>query len=230
MESSCLSTKQSSWKCGRKEVCEWLYTYNPDCKSKWNLRRLFIRQRNYLLLALNLFVLEHHPLTGVCSYEYSRQRHTSSSRLVSRSVLFTFFLIYTTFWFGGQNRWRLRFWEHTPISSRFVNNLFSQTTYLRVVWISSGAVRILGSVYHVCIDTDSISSSLKEEARYMIMELSTLVFLIRYSTTVNIQKAVLLTTHPREQHLNGSKDIFIILVAILGYLICSSYLTNYVSF
>ena len=56
----------------------------------------------------------------------------------------------------------------------------------------------------------------------MIMELSTLVFLIRYSTTVNIQKlkAVSLTHYPREQHLNGSKDIFITLVVILGYSIC----------
>ena len=54
----------------------------------------------------------------------------------------------------------------------------------------------------------------------MIMELSTLVFLIRYSSTVNTQKAVSLTHYPREQHLNGSKDIFITLVVILGYLIC----------
>ena len=70
---------------------------------------------------------------------------------------------------------------------------------------------------------DSISPSFKEEVRYTIMELSMLVFLIRYSTTVNIQRAVSLT-HPREQHLNGSKDIFITLVVILGYLICSSFI------
>ena len=70
---------------------------------------------------------------------------------------------------------------------------------------------------------DSISPSFKEEARYTIMELSMLVFLIRYSTTVNIQRAVSLT-HPRELHLNGSRDIFITLVVILGYLICSSFI------
>ena len=87
-----------------------------------------------------------------------------------------------------------------------------------------GQFGFLGQFSTVCFDIDSFSSSFKEEARYMIMELSTLVFLIRYSTTQStyIQKAVLLT-HPREQHLNGSKDIFITLAVILGYLICSSY-------
>ena len=135
-----------------------------------------------------------------------------------RSYLHFSNLYYFLIWTGGANRRRLRFWEHASISSRFVNNFFIQSSYLRVVWISSWTVWILGSVYHVCIDMDSISSSFKEEARYMIMEVSTLVFLIRYSTVVNIQKAVLLM-HPREQHLNGFKDIFITLVVILGYLI-----------
>ena len=98
------------------------------------------------------------------------------------------FLMYTTFWFwsAGQNRWRLRFWEHTPVPSRFINEIFSETFY-RIVWISSWAVRILGSVHPVYIQMNSISSSFRVEARYIGVEISTLVFSVRYSTTINIQ-------------------------------------------
>ena len=102
---------------------------------------------------------------------------------------FTLFLIYTTFWFrsAGQNRWRLRFWVHTPVPSRFINEIFSETFY-RIVWILSWAVRILGSVHPVFIQMNSISSSFKVEARYIVVEISTLVFSVRYSTTINIQR------------------------------------------
>ena len=137
---------------------------------------------------------------------------------------FTLFLLYTTFWFRSteQNRWRLRFWDHTPVPSRFINEIFSETFYLRIIWISSWEVWILGSVHPVYIQMNSIPLSFKVETKYVVVEISTLVFSVRYSTTVtiNIQKAVLLM-HPREQHLNGSKDIFVTLVVILGYLIRS---------
>ena len=61
---------------------------------------------------------------------------------------------------------------------------------------------------------------LQGRSQILVVEISTLVFSLRYSTTINIQKAVLLM-HLREQHLNGSKDIFVTLVVILGYLIRS---------
>ena len=44
---------------------------------------------------------------------------------------FTLFIIYTKFRFrsAGQNRWRVRFWEHTPLPSRFINEIFNETFY-----------------------------------------------------------------------------------------------------
>ena len=101
---------------------------------------------------------------------------------------FTLFLLYTTFWFRSteQNRWRLRFWDHTPVPSRFINEIFSETFYLRIIWISSWAVWILGSVHPVYIQMNSIPLSFKVETKYVVVEISTLVFSVRYSTTVTI--------------------------------------------
>jgi hypothetical protein len=69
--------------------------------------------------------------------------------------------------------------------------------------------------------------SFKEEARYMTMEFSMLDFLIRYIThPLYTRLKAVLPTHLREQHWNGSKDIFITLVVIQGYLTYSSYTTH----
>ena len=159
MESSCLTTKHSSWKCGREAVCKRLHTNNSDCRNKWNFRRLFIRQRNHLPLAPKSFIVLEHHLIGIRSYEHFRERRTSSYGLVSRSVLFYMFLIIllsdSDLGWGCKTGGGFASGNTHP----YLPDLLITSSTRPLIFVSFeyrlGQFGFLGqSIYHVCIDVD----------------------------------------------------------------------------